>query len=419
MKILIVSYECWRDDTNGGNVLSNIFSGIDAEYAQIYCSGGEPSNTICKKYFQITDKMIFKGKNIGREFQLSNDGEDVTANSAIAKRKTITFGRNFLSIMRGFFWNIAKWRNSKLEKFILDFQPDIIFAPCYGITHMLKLDRYVQKVAKKPMISYVSDDTYSLKRFSLSPLFWLNLFNIRRETRKTYPLYSLVYTMTNTQKEEYENYFNVPMKVLCKSGKFEKGTEKKLDKPIKMIYAGGIYIGRWKVLAKIKKSLEVLNKDLKKAELHIFTANQLSKRQKNALHDGVNSYVHPSISFAELKRKYEESHIALHVESFGLKNRLTTRLSFSTKIMDCLESGCAVLAIGPKGQAGIEYLKENDGAICVFDSKEISKKLDDLINDDKMITEYGEKAMNLGMKNHKKEDSIKMLTSDFLYFSSK
>ena len=48
MKILIVSYEAWRDTNNGGNVLSNIFFSFDnTEIAQIYCSGELPSNTIC------------------------------------------------------------------------------------------------------------------------------------------------------------------------------------------------------------------------------------------------------------------------------------------------------------------------------------------------------------------------------------
>lgn len=58
MKILIISQEVWRDDTNGGNVLSNIFDGMEAEFAQIYCSPGTPSNGICKRYYQMTDIMV-------------------------------------------------------------------------------------------------------------------------------------------------------------------------------------------------------------------------------------------------------------------------------------------------------------------------------------------------------------------------
>ena len=58
MKVLIISQELWSENNNGGNVLSNLFSGFDAEFAQIYCSPGTPNNKICKRYFQITDSMI-------------------------------------------------------------------------------------------------------------------------------------------------------------------------------------------------------------------------------------------------------------------------------------------------------------------------------------------------------------------------
>ena len=50
MKVLVISAEAWRDDTNGGNVLSNIFNNMDATFAQVYCSTQLPSNKICNKY---------------------------------------------------------------------------------------------------------------------------------------------------------------------------------------------------------------------------------------------------------------------------------------------------------------------------------------------------------------------------------
>ena len=56
MNILVVSYEAWRDTNNGGNVLSNIFCAFpEANIAQVYCSGELPANSICRKYFQISE----------------------------------------------------------------------------------------------------------------------------------------------------------------------------------------------------------------------------------------------------------------------------------------------------------------------------------------------------------------------------
>ena len=67
MRVLIVSAEVWQDKTNGGNVLSNLFEGLDWEFAQIYCNPGTPENNLCKRYYQITDGMVIKNTlKIGR-----------------------------------------------------------------------------------------------------------------------------------------------------------------------------------------------------------------------------------------------------------------------------------------------------------------------------------------------------------------
>ena len=92
---------------------------------------------------------------------------------------------------------------------------------------MLRLTRYVATLTKKPVISYVSDDNYTLNQFRLSPFYWINRFVLRRNMRKTYPYYSLVYTMTEEQKEIYENALHCKMSVLKKSGDFRKENVKK------------------------------------------------------------------------------------------------------------------------------------------------------------------------------------------------
>ena len=98
MKILIISMETWKNDTNGGNVLSNIFKGFKAEFAQIYCSTGYPDNNICKNYFQITDAMaiqnILHRTPMGREFYIgeSDDNTSLSVDEKISNiKKTGSF----------------------------------------------------------------------------------------------------------------------------------------------------------------------------------------------------------------------------------------------------------------------------------------------------------------------------------------
>lgn len=410
MKILIVSYELWDGVTNGGNVLSNIFDGYEAEFAQIFCVGGTPYNKVCKRYFQMSDQMVIHRQKLGKELIFEDYPANIEgANPKGNTRKTVTYFRSSLMLLREVAWSLSKWKTKELEKFVLDFKPDIIFAPCNPIPHVLKIQRYIKKIAKCPMVSYVYDDIYSLKKFSLSPVFWLNHFINRKHIRRVFKDYDFVFTMTEKQKGEYEKHFKRPMDIICKSGSFESEPRTNITYPVKLIYAGGVYINRWKVLKEVKNALAKINKDEKKAELHIYTANKVSKRQEKAMADGYSSFLHSAVSTEELKKLYKDSHIALHVESFSLKNRLETRLSFSTKIVDCLESGCAIVAIGPRGQAGIEYLRENDAAVCINSKKEISRVLFEIMNNTFEIEKYSALAIELGKREHTREKNKEKL----------
>jgi len=104
----------------------------------------------------------------------------------------------------------------------------------------------------------------------------------------------------------------------------------------------------------------------------------------------------------------------LHVESLDFKNRLITRVSFSTKIVDCLASGCAVMAICWNKHSGYTYLKREDAAICVDNPDNISLVLKEIIDNPRIITEYIIKARNCGQRNHQKDDVQEGLYKDFI-----
>ena len=172
------------------------------------------------------------------------------------------------------------------------------------------------------------------------------------------------------------------------------------------------------MLGKLAGAIKKLNDGEIKAQLHIYSGSNLKQNQKRKLHDGRNSFLHHAIPYRELLERYRESDVAVHVESFDLKNRLLTRLSFSTKIIDCMNSGCAILAIGPETQGGIAYLKENDAAVCINRMKEIDSVIGELMNDTGRIKEYSQKASQLGQKNHVKETIEKQIRQDFYDISN-
>jgi hypothetical protein len=424
MRILLISAEVWRHDTNGGNVLSNIFTGLNAEFAQIYCSSGMPSNNLCKKYFQITDAMVIKNilkkGRVGRAIEFQNYPND-SIEKNITEKGSESFHSFFKKynfqifyVMKELIWKWSDWKNDDLEMFVKDFNPDIIFAPCYGSHIMLSIDRHIAKMTNKPMISYISDDHYSLRYFSLSPFFWINRFALRKNLRKTFPYYSLTYTMTDEQLSEYTKALNCKMRILRKGVDVSVIPYKKtVNLPLKLIYAGGVYAGRSQTLQEIVYALEKINKNGVKVTLDIYTGTELTGKEINVLNDRQNSFVNGLVTTDELKLKYQESDIALHVESFEIKYRLLTRLSFSTKIVDCLSSGCAVMAICWKEHSGYIYLEKEDAAICVDNVNDIYDNLVRLVENLNLVKEYAEKAYVTCEKDHAQQDIRNMLESDF------
>jgi len=427
IKVLIVSSEVWQNETNGGNVLTNLFSGIDAEFAQIYCSAGSPNNNVCNSYFQITDSMVIKniltGQIIGNRISLPNDSSFFIKNVAVQENKKVySFFRKFrwigFNLIREILWKISKWNNKDLNKFITDFDPDVIFAPCYASHYMLRITRYIKSITNKNVVSYISDDHYSLQQWNFSILFWLNKYLLRKNLRRTFPNYSLVYTMTLEQQRELELALNANMKILRKGGNFKCTDDAKLvSDPIRMVFAGGIYCGRWKTLAYIGEVIKKINKNGKRIQLDIYTQNECSKHQRRLLNDGENIMLHQAINQTQLHDIYKLSDIALHVESFEKKYKLMTRLSFSTKIVDCLISGCAVMAISWEGHSGLKYLKREDAAFCISDLDLLEKQLLDIVNDPNLIQQYVYKANVCGKKNHQINDIKSSLYDDLVSYS--
>ena len=107
---------------------------------------------------------------------------------------------------------------------------------------------------------------------------------------------------------------------------------------------------------------------------------------------------------AQLAKEYESTDIALHVESFDKKFRLATRVSFSTKIIDLMATGCAILAVCWNRHAGYQYLKEHDAAFCVYSYEDVLPLLQRIVDNPSLIQEYAKKAYDCGKRNHSREE---------------
>ncbi|SHO45686.1 glycosyltransferase family protein [Anaerocolumna xylanovorans] len=421
MRVLVLTEEIWNDGIYPGNVMTNWFMDFPGTLANLYLASGEPNNPCCSRYYQITDKMAARSlitkKGTGkwfftrsyRETESSAKMRDVNRISNRVIKNT--FGGT-ARLCRDFVWLRSDFKDSLLMDFLEDFRPEVIFSLRFYSRRMLYMERLLHSVTGAPVITFTGDDEYSLRQLNFSPFYWTRKLLFRRDLRRTASIYTKYLTLSERQAKEMEEDLGVPAGILRKGGQFTEYSKKEVTGPIRIIYAGRLYCNRNKTLAAIAEALAAINEKEVLITLEIYTRDKVNKKEQRLLCDDRSVFLRDFVSQDELKKIYKESDIALLTESFDLKNRLLTKYSFSTKVVDCLASSCAVLAIGPYENEGIRYLKKNKAAICIGKQENILPVLSHFVKHPDKIEVYQRRAWELGQREHQKEkikDEIKEL----------
>ncbi len=422
MRILVITDVLWRDDNGVGNSYSNIFRDLsDAIIVNICCQQGRSNNNISSQCFQISEKSIL---NHLREPKISSGViEDKNIKENIENKKGGLFSLIKKSRLQIFFWirNLIwkfGWKSPALKNFIDEFQPDFIFAQLQDKIYLNNLIAYIQNYTGKPLCLYAWDDIYSLKQFSLSPLFWIDRFIQRRSIRKLVKQSQILYTISEEQKKEYATALKVRTELLYKGYVFKetpqlKSIEKRESQIIRILYTGNLYSGRYQTLYRVCKALKKLNCGKTKAELFIYSATKLSKRQIARLNIEHSSYFMGKISEQEVQKFQKEADILLHLEPFSLKGSLLCRLSFSTKLVDYFYNGKCIFAVGHKRCASMKYLKRFNAALVAEKIDIIEDKLKELIENSEMQKDYAYNAWKCGKENHQIKAIQRKLVDNF------
>lgn len=424
IRVLLLLDEAWNDSMYGNNNMTNWFFGFDnIELATVYCSPELPENACCSRYFQVTDKMmldsILRRKLAGRAFEYTKT-EEQTGAEPMPSEEGGLLGRikgirtELFRFCRDLLWLMGRYDEEKLKEFIDAFKPDIIFSQRLGTVKLCRLERILVRLSGCPLVSFTGDNEFSLRLISVSPFFWIRRFMVRHALNRNIPMNSLYYTSSREQAALYHNKFGVQTKLLFKCGSYvPELVHKEPNQPIRIVYAGKLYCGRWKTLAVLAKAIERVNDGSVKIVLDIYTRDHVTPKQEQALHDGRNVFLKGAASPSEIPVIYSKADIALHVESFDRKNRLVTQHSYSTKVIDCLSSGCAVMAIGWERHSACVELKKSDAAFVATGEQECIEMIRRIADHPELVPQYAEKAMENIRREHSREQIQSALYHDF------
>lgn len=414
IRILIVSNTPWDDSNSFGSSFSNIFGGNDRyDIANIYCSFGSSNTKVAKYFFQITyhsilKKVIGRIPSSGKKIEVSEKDEKKIATLSTPSELTFAKRRRWqiLFWIQDLIWSTGAWKSHELDQFIDEFQPDLVFQPIYYVPHPNRIGVYASCRAKVPMVGYTSDDNYSLRQYSWSPLFWIDRLIKRRLFRKVVDRCKILYVITEPQRREYDKYFGRgKCKILYKGGDFS-GEEPLLAEhnPLRFLYTGNLGTGRAKTLASIAKAIHSWNMNgAIKATLDIYSATQLTPSQLSSLNIGETSRFHGSVSSSEVARLQSDSDVLIHVETFDKRSRYKSRLSLSTKIVDYMHAAKPIVSVGWAETGGLEYLAQNNATLAITNPEKIHSEVIRIIEDKDLRQRLAHNAWQLGVKNHKFE----------------
>ncbi len=413
MKVLVITRNAW-DETNAiGNTLSNFLCGIEnAEFANICFRSSPPNNTLCSEYYQMSEfevmKKWFAPHKIGRRFSVSSTKEkEKTSNEKKLVRIIHKYGVNFAYKISDYLWDRKKWINNKLDEFIRDFSPDIAVTfvksnPQYYLTVKLLREKY-----GVPVFSWIADDEYSGFEKSKSE---------KQINRLRYVIdqSSVVTGCSREICEYYNRVFGCRSFPLYKSCDFSAQLKNKTGCPLTIVYAGNLLYGRLEIIKSVAQVVKIIRTKNKDVVFEIYSNTELTKSEAESFFKGLDGtrYIGKR-DYGFIKKRLSDADMVLLAESFDEEQILKTKYSFSTKIVDYLQCGSVILAIGPSELSSIKYIREIPGTVVIDDLRTLDTELVSVLEESENFPEREKMTREFAKEHHNPETGSRKLTEIF------
>lgn len=413
MRILIVS-NIELDDTNAaGNTFANwLTDWPDTEVSSLYCRAAVPHNDFCDSFYSISPLSIVKNIltpwKIGRFTKKDNEKPKKTEGiESSLIRKTKLGNSSYLYVLNDIIINSNLWQNKQYKEYIHNYNPDIVFYFAKSEAFIYQNLKYLKRYTNAKFVAYFADDMYS-KYHDKGVKNWI----FRQRFPKLVSMADKNYGASKLMCDTYSKWFNISLTPLYK-GCLISNSKDHVNVPIRIIYAGNLYYGREKTLAAIANALKSINEEKQLAILEIYTNAIITDEIDRSLNIKGSSKIMGSRPFSEIQEILKNADIVLHVESFEPKYIKIVKLSYSTKISDCLQSGSMMLVVGPNGIASVEEAKQLDGVMVINNELSIRNRLRDLLMNPQLILNAACKTNIEAKKKFPIEIVRKRLYDDF------
>ncbi|WP_299099285.1 hypothetical protein [uncultured Alistipes sp.] len=402
MNILILTNIELDERNASGNTFANWLTGWSDTYiSNIYSRNRPPKNKFCDEYYSVSPfdiiRYILTPWKIGRRFK---SGEKIDGDEGFKEQGLIDNVKEkkveIIYLLNDLLNSSRMWQNNKYKNFIKEINPDIIFYFAKADAFIYENIKYIKRHTKAKAIAFIADDMYTTYAMGKS----LRRKIEKRRFVKMLKLADKSYGASNMLCDIYSHQFGLCIEPLYKGCTFAPVRDL-VNQPLKIVYAGNLYWGRDLSLGYVARALQKINTNECKAFLEIYTTSKITRERDQLLNISGSSRVMGPRPFDEIEKILQKADIVLHVESFDDENIKTVKLSFSTKIIDCLQSGAMMLVVGPKGIASVEQARAIDGTLVVDDVNDIEGQLNVLVNNPSLIIDRANRIRNFAESNYR------------------
>ena len=415
MRILVLSNVPWDDRNSLGNTISNWFYGWkNTEFYCIYCRSTMPNNHVCQMHYTVPPLSLMKNMlcpsktglliDTNKEFYPPSSTQETSFITKAQQGK-----KEWMYLLSDLAYATGVWKSSEYKQFIAMANPDIVFS--FGIADAFIYEnyRYIKKYTKAKIVTFLADDTYGAY---LEGKKIRNKLQLRR-FRKMMQMSDLLYGASEIMCNVYQEKFDRPITPLYKGCTFHP-VKVRNNKPLRIVYAGNLLWGRDEILGILASELELLNRNEINASLEIYTGSFITSEIETKLNRGQSSRIMGRRSYEEIESILHEADIVLHVESFNPSTINIVRYSFSTKIIDCLQSGSALMVIGPAGIASVEYVRAIPGSIIVDNLSQIKTSIKTIVENPHQLIERSKEINSFAKKHHDIVSVRERIKCDFM-----
>lgn len=418
MNILVFSQAAWNTANSFGNTATNWFEGWqDTHFFHFYARQQKPNTDIVEKYYNVSAveilKKALKGEQAGRILEPADVVEKEAVTDTNAEQEQIAklhkSSNEFLYWGMEQVWRSGKWINKNFDAFVEEADPDIIFAFATSPYILEPAIKHIKSI--KPSIKVVlliADDILT----GYEKNAWYRRGYLRKGIDFCIDSADKLYGASVEMCEKYSSIYGKEVTPLYKGCTFDRPVKEKNNSPLRIVYAGNLLYGRLETLKEIIKALRKINAEQISATLEVYSNTSIDEEEMRQWYDNKNAFYMGVRPFEEIKVILNNADIVLHVESFEKTQIDVVKYSFSTKIIDCLQSGSAVLGIGPDDIASIEYLKNIKGVKVITDINVVELQLKEMLKSSTLIDEALE-IREYAVTHHEIESVRRKIKRDF------